>query len=476
MTALPGTQIDSVFICSGATTVLTHPSAVAESYADTLEKYADELGVNPGGPNYDMWKFVVSSLRSLFAAGTDPIKLTLDYCRDRGIEVFYSYRVNDTHATYDFCAAERSTWMRENPQYMMSTQEEGDKYAESDPKRIWSALDFDIADVREYLLAILEDVVNRYDLDGIEIDYFRSPLFFRPNLEHKPATAAQIDTLTGFQRRVREIAMCAETRRGRPMLVAARVPMTVRTCKHVGIDIEQWLKYDLLDLLPTGGGYVPFTMPTSELVELGHMYGVPVFPTISASGMQSRYECIEAWRGAASNAWFFGADGMYLFNHFPNQPSPQFKELGDPVTLAKLDKLFAIDNSYWTSVWGGHSQAIEHDHVLPVSVPGDGSEVIAGLPVGDDIAGSTKNGSLAGLTMRVQLSTPAAVDTVRVRLNEHLVSATARDADGGWLTFKPEPSWFKRGLNSISIGLTSPSVDGKSPTNVTAVEVEVKYI
>src|SRR5262245_28536178 len=39
MGALRGTQVDSVFMCSGVTHVLNHRSSVAESYADVAQRY-----------------------------------------------------------------------------------------------------------------------------------------------------------------------------------------------------------------------------------------------------------------------------------------------------------------------------------------------------------------------------------------------------------------------------------------------------
>lgn len=463
MSGIIGTQVDSVFICSGATHVLNHPSSVGETYPDVVDRY-----------NITEWKTVRDTHRALFDAGTDPIKLTQDFCKKLGVEVFYSYRVNDIHNAYEFCKGERSKWMMDHLDYCLFNQAEGEKLPDSDPRRQWSSLDFEIPQVREHLLGILEDVANRYDLDGIEIDYFRSPVFFKPTMEFKPCTKEQLNILTDFQRRVREICQKAGVKRGRPMLVAARVPMTVATCKHVGIDIERWLKEDLLDLLPTGGGYVPFTMPTTELVKLGHKYGKPVYPTISASGMRGNYSSIEAWRGAASNAWFYGADGMYLFNHFPNKPSEQFKELGDPVKLAKMNKLFAIDNFPVTE--GDLVQGVEQDQILPKAIPGNGTALSVVLPVGDNLRKAESQGILKSAVLKVQLSNAAVADGIEITLNgKTIVSDAAADKATGIVVFAPKPASFRQGDNAITIKSTKPTADGKSNCNVTAVELSVNY-
>src|SRR5205085_2820065 len=143
--------------------------------------------------------------------------------------------------------------------------------------------------------------------------------------------------------RIREMTYHVGTRRGRPILMAARVPATPAACRHVGIEVARWLAEELTDLLPVGGGYVPFTEPLGEIIRLARAHRVPVYPTISASGMRGRdqrYGSVEAWRGAAANMWRAGADGIYVFNLFPPGPEQRFQEIGSPETLARRNKLF----------------------------------------------------------------------------------------------------------------------------------------
>ena len=208
---------------------------------------------------------------------------------------------------------------------MFGKQDDYEAYGSDSPKGWWTALDFEIPEVLDYLFRILEDVCTRYDVDGIEIDYFRSPMLFRPHLEYQPATPAQRDLLTEFQRRIRQMVYRVGTVQGRPILVAARTPMNEPTCLHVGIDLIRWLDEDLIDIFVAGGGYVPFTMPTAESVRIGHAHKVPVYPAINPSGtrcgdwQQIHYDNPSYWRAVASNVWNDGADGVYLFNIFPER-------------------------------------------------------------------------------------------------------------------------------------------------------------
>ena len=409
MEAVLDSQVDSVFYCTGATVMFSHNTQVGETYG----RYSTESdGID------------ITNSRALIAQNTDTLQLVVDFCKKHDIEVFFTHRINDIHDSMESCSFELATWKREHPEYLLGKQEDQGKYTGSDPRYWWSSLDFEIGEVRDYLIAIIEDVLARYDVDGIEIDYFRSPMFFKPNLAFKPVTPAQVKVLTGFQRRVREAAYREGNRRGRPILVAARVPMTVRKCRHVGIDVKAWLAGNLLDILTTGGGYVPFTMPTRDFVELGHRHDVPVYPTISASGLKDRFRTIKAWRGAAANAWHNGADGIVLFNTFPGvQGHPHFTQLGDPEALRRADKLFAIDNKKITE--GDLVQGIEQDGILPVEVGAKGSAQVV-LPIADDIAAAAQEGKLDRVSLSVCCDPWAEGDKLSVRLNGR--EAPARDA------------------------------------------------
>ena len=464
MRPLPGTQIDSVFICSGATHVLNHPTMVAESYADVTDKY------KVGGE----WVLMCDNMRALEKAGTDAVQLTIDFCRRNQMEIVYSHRINDIHN--QFLDVERSTWFREHPQYWINTPQNAAKAGGGNsPRHWWSALDFEQPEVLDHLARIQTEVCGRYDIDGFEIDYFRSPMFFRPNLEFQPATPAQSDILTGFQRRLRELHLRAGTKRNRPILSIARVPATVERCRHVGIDIELWIKEGLVDVLTLGGGYIPFTEPLDELVTLVHSAGIPAYATISASGMrgpENRYSTHEAWRGAAANMFQAGVDGIVTFNIFPTSTEPRFTDLGSPETLAGNDKLFVIDPI--RILEGDLVQGIEQSQALPQPILGDGKPLTCVLPVGDDLPTAEKQGTLAKVELRVHLSDPGTQDVVETRLNGELLTVADKNADG-WLVFHPRGAQFRRGRNELSFHATQTKPDSGELADVLHVELTVTY-
>ena len=445
MNATIDSKIDTVFYCTGATVMFNHLAKVGETYG----QYCGDM---PIGRN----------IETLKKAGHDVLDMVIEFGRKHDKEIFFTHRINDIHDSMDDCAFELSTWKRENPEYWICKK--GLTKDLNDPKYWWSSLDFEKQPVRDYLLAIVDDVCSRYDLDGYDVDYFRSPMFFKPNLEYKPATQAQLDLLTEFQRKIRKTAYKYGNKRGRPMLVSVRVPMSVEACRHVGIDIERWLKEDLFDILCTGGGYVPFTMTTRQMVELGHQYGKPVYPGVSASGMRGRegkYSSLNSWRGVVSNALNNGADGILLFNTFPKDKGhPHFNELGDHAALTKLNKLFAIDNQ--AILEGDLRQGIVQSHILPVELDSKGKPRIVILPVGDDVSSAKE------LLFDVKLSNAAAVE---IKINGRLIDKASKTKDGR-LRYQLSPKQLKQGDNAVAFRVTKPA--GQT-AQVLAVELYVNY-
>jgi len=342
-------------------------------------------------------------------------------------------------------------------------------------RRFWSALNYSRPEVRDYLFRIQQDVCSRYDIDGVECDYYRAPMFFRSIMDGQPATPAEVEILTSFQRRLREMHLREGTKRGRPILTAARVPTTPATCRYVGIDIKRWIDERLVDVLTLSGGYLPFTEPIDEIVKLAHDAGIPVYPTISASGMGGGYSTLEAWRGAAANMLHAGADGINIFNLFPSGEEPRWKDLGTQATLAGRDKLFVIEPKLVYQKGDLIGDAITQPSSLPLTVPGDGTAAVTKLPIGDDLAAAGKRGILKSADLRIQLSKPQAVHAAEVRLNGALLTPVEKDAQMGWLVFRPRAEHYRLDLNELTFRATDPTPNAESLGDVTRVEVSVKY-
>lgn len=316
--ALAGTHVSSIFYCTGVVNQYTHWSEECEFRGD-----------------HDRWRFA----RDLVERGTDTLQVMTEWSHRNGIEVFWSMRMNDTH---DYARDINFTqWKRAHPEYLMGKP--GDKVpwgGEANWDARWSTLDYGREEVREKIFRILRDVCSRYDVDGIELDFFRHPLYFRPQYHGEPITDDQRALMTGLLHRIRAMTEEAAVRRGRPLLIAARVPDSLGYAREIGLDVAEWLEQDLVDML-IGTCYFQLE-PWHNFAQIGRKYNIPVYACLSGSRFvdpgNTRIKLpLESWYGDALNAWQAGVDGIYLFNVFDPRDA-RFRQLGDPTVLRDLPR------------------------------------------------------------------------------------------------------------------------------------------
>ena len=119
-------------------------------------------------------------------------------------------------------------------------------------------------------MALIREVCENYDIDGIELDYFRHLHSFPSIANGAVATQTQCDLITDMMTEIREMTEEVGLNRGRPILVAVRVPDSIGYCLDMGFDLEQWLDNGLVDIV-IGGGYFRFNK-WSNLVNLKNQY------------------------------------------------------------------------------------------------------------------------------------------------------------------------------------------------------------
>ncbi len=337
-TPLTGTHVDTVSYCSGIFGSCRHNTQVGHVFRHYESNVVEDL----------------------IERGTDPLNVMVHYCHDHGIEVFCSMRMNDTH---DASRPERFRANRfkvEHPDCLLGTEKKR-------PKRGgWSAVNYLCEPVRDRALRFVEEVCRGYDIDGIELDFFRHPVFFKSTSRGFPAgdeeRACMTDLMRKIQTLIREIGMT----RGRPLLVAVRTPDDVAYCNTIGLEIERWMAEGLIDIfIPSA--YIRLNS-WEYSVRLAHQYGVKVYPGLSesrvggghhADPLRSSDEC---YRARALNAWDAGADGVYVFNLFdPHRRI--WSEMGEPEVLQRLDKLYFASVRGVGRVAGG---AYPHRHFISI--------------------------------------------------------------------------------------------------------------
>jgi hypothetical protein len=205
------------------------------------------------------------------------------------------------------------------------------------------ALNYAIPEVRRYVLAILSEVVGRYDLDGLELDFMRFPYYFPYHRDSMPAYAA---LMNGFIRQIRRMTGEIAATRGRQILLAVRVPSSLEGCAYVGLDPGTWSREGLVDFITVA----PFLSTETDIPvrEFKRECGsVPVYTGLEFT-IGARMMTREEKRAAAALLYAAGSDGMYLFNYFVawdvglHADMDVLRELVHPDSLVGKDKLYTL--------------------------------------------------------------------------------------------------------------------------------------
>ena len=376
------THVDSIHYCTTQSfNKFTHDTRVAEIFRSRSGSFSG------------------NNLETFLDQETDGLRLSTEFARKHGLETIWTLRMNDIHDAWT--PQFLSEWKQQDPTRIMSTLKQTQKF--QDRRRLWSLVDFEHPDVEPRLLEIIEEVLRNYDVDGIDLDFLRAPVYFRTSYQGQPVTESQRNILTRLVKRIRNVVLKQSMAQGRPFLLSARVPSTVALCSSIGIDIRSWLQEQLLDVMTLGGGYITFDVPVKELIALGHQHGLPVYPCLSQSGLMHRpprgtstKQPPEAWLGAASRLWSDQADGIYTFNLFPGPGTDNDREyaaevlstIGSPEKLRASTIQYAISDAGWwmpSHYWS--KDAADFSAALPLSLkPGEYTRTYMTVP--EDLRGA----------------------------------------------------------------------------------------
>jgi len=266
--------------------------------------------------------------------------------------------------------------------------------------------------------------------------------------------------MTGLLRRIRAMMDEAGARRGRPILFAVRTPDSPGYCKGLGLDVESWMREGLIDIWIVSGYFR--LQEWKETVAVGRRFGVQVWASLDESrvtgGRDSSYNSRESYRARAMNAWSGGVDSIWLFNFFYLPGSSQFdllREIGDPVRLAQLDKMYVPDArgrpdaDRWLK--GGErffTRPETFSPAHPVALR-PGRSIAVRLLVGDDLNAAVSRGLEPRVELEIETEGLKASEGLSVRFNGQEMKGGR--LSGNSLAFALDPAAVRFGFNQIVI-------------------------
>lgn len=415
----------------------------------------------------------------------DPTPVMTEGARRAGMEIFASIRMNDTHDAFGKPHGRLKYPLKvEHPEWLLGHESEQGDFEVAPQALMWSGLDYSVPEVREDRLWWIRHSAESYDVDGVELNFFRMPWFFK-----RGEVADGIPLMTDLIRKARRVVDRVSETRETPMLLGVRVPGTVETCLRVGIDVEAWLREDLVDRLLIGGGYSPYTSPVEEMVRMAHDHDVPAYPCINCSapgvGPDARM------RGAASNVFWTGADGIYLWNYHyrdvpmlgygrPKQSAYELlREIGSPTALAYRDKAFGVEGPEFV----GPYAVASHPTQLPLDLGRRAMKAVKSvrLRIGDDLRAAQGADRLDRAVLELRFKDIQSGDRIGAQINGSMLRSTAC-AESGVPNGRSDRRCYevpahavKRGDSTLTLWIDGRSSQADGGVTLTAASVHVTY-
>ena len=446
--------------------------------------------------------------------GVNIAEAYIEETKKRGLECFYTYRLNEDPYT------EHRELAEAHPDWLITGE-----WAQP----LWN---FAVPGVRDYKVAICRELVEAYNFDGLEIDFARGPIQTPPGCQWE-----QREHITEFLRRVRQETLNVEQKRGRPVLLAARIPDNLIGCHFDGIDVETWVRGHLVDFLVLG--VRSYELAIDQFRTIIGDKPIQILGTLDDHHCTDGYSWppIEVWRGVIANWWQQGVDAIQTFNWGVAPPEiaqrlkvkthgayfdgtrmipvyqQAYGELGDPEKLKYLNKHFVVQRrggggSGGANVDAWHTPRFNYQNTnmlgqLPMTLDNLGLvDALIRLRVADDFTAEAER--IERLTLRILLSDLATqnlpehqkidavpinpfwdrpqlftsppqkdmIDRLEVRLNGVLLDEGIVDA--GWFIFDTNPKLFAVDINLVGIRVTGRDSQGAAMT-VEKVEAHVEY-
>jgi hypothetical protein len=316
------------FVINPNSQVAWYPSKVIPT---VLDRYVRD---DPSVPKRNWWCHdLLNPALDLKEAGVDPLAEAIRQCRRRGISPWISIRMNDPHLHHP---------------YLQSLLHTDPKY------RLDGLLNYERREVRDYYFALIQELVNDYDIDGLELDWLRSPTCCR-----RDASAETIATMTNWFSEIRKLTQAKAARRGKPLYFGMRIPANYKLLPSIGIDVQGIVKDGMLDFLgPSNFMLTTWDMPHDQLRkvfgEKVAIYGVTELWSneimLWSEKLQRSMETFNsasppALRGNAAGKLVLGADGIVQYNFFCADQSRKYDDLpGLHSQYAALNNLHDLES------------------------------------------------------------------------------------------------------------------------------------
>ena len=209
----------------------------------------------------------------------DPYQIWFDLCRENDINPWLSFRMNDVHApALGYVCTDFYYEAKENGWLISSSGKNG--WAGTYPY----CMDYSVPEVREYFLSYIDEILGKYDVYGIELDWQREIHNFKTD------SVDNCKYMDIFMEDVNEIVSKYEKQYGHEIKITSRLARDLETNKYFGFDLVNWAKNGWIDIvIPASHGPTDSGVPVPEWKAAMSEYGVEVYVAFESVTLSSKY-------------------------------------------------------------------------------------------------------------------------------------------------------------------------------------------
>ena len=466
---LVGTPVEAVMFCLGEGRTVLHDTKVGELLGHNVDKW-DHLVFHRAHQN----------AKSLIKAGHDPLRIVCERAHEKGLLLYPTLLVQNFGTEMATVRCSNFRW--ENRHLEIGAR------GDLDPDVPWiDGLDFKHQEVQDERFALIEETLNEYPVDGFELQLNNYPRYFHPD-----EVEAGIGIMTDWIGRVHE----AVKRSGADRELVSRVPASLENALSIGLDLETWVKWGIVDALVGEPFSAPHRIdPNTDFRPLAALVNGSACRCIAA--IHSHVDSdrlaeapISMVRAAACNYWEQRIDGLYLAQWFPHWPYQadfyeRLREIPHPDIMEAKDKYYYIptENARPHEPWVSTQLPIKMEVNKPVT---------AKFTISDNLPRWDKIGRAHEVLLRVGIAGTTELDRIRFsfngkalpesilrKINQMYRMSGPRNRSGPtyWFIFRLNRAHFpQRGENTLEVTLLERAPDLLGDVSLRDVELEIKYL
>ncbi|MDR2079064.1 MAG: hypothetical protein LBP74_05025 [Treponema sp.] len=373
-----GTQITD-FSLNVNGTISSFPSKTLESFVDKYRKTTEN-----NGP-VDYRETFADICSHIFAVkGLDHYAIWIKALREINIRPWISIRMNDCHGNLEEGPdIRRSEFVNAHPELWRIRHRRPTEYFDK-------CLDYLKAEVSGRIYSYIEEVLDRYDPDGLELDFTREILCFPPGYEAMGRRA-----LYDLMKRIKALTLEYTKKRNHKIAIGVLVHASPITNLNAGLDIALWARDCLVDVvvaLPrweTINTDIPIgiwkeLLPPSVQFGSGQQILIRPYREYKNKNTPASITTMAMAFGQAAASLSCGADFIYLYNYMDMQSvdssvgnPPQsviekncqeilFKNLGALESVLKMKRRHVLSYDDSINYWEAAAS------VLPLKLRADG--------------------------------------------------------------------------------------------------------